>query len=70
LVEPGRLSAFLTLGIATSYVIADYDRTIEPHVGEMFAARLPGATRGRIAAGHDCMVSRPGETADALDALL
>jgi pimeloyl-ACP methyl ester carboxylesterase len=70
LVEPGRLRAFLALGIPTSYVIADYDRTIEPHVCEMFAARLPGATRGRVAAGHDCMVSRPRETAAALDALL
>jgi pimeloyl-ACP methyl ester carboxylesterase len=70
LVEPGRLSAFLALGMATSYIIAEHDRTIEPHVCEMFAARLPGATRGRVAAGHDCMVSRPRETADALEAVL
>ena len=54
LVEPGRLSAFLALGMATSYIIAEHDRTIEPHVCEMFAARLPGATRGRVAAGHPC----------------
>lgn len=70
LVEPGRLSAFLALGIATSYIVAELDRTIEPHVCEKFAARLPGATRGLVAAGHDCMVSRPRETADALEAAL
>jgi pimeloyl-ACP methyl ester carboxylesterase len=70
LVEPGRLSAFLALGIATSYVIAELDQTIEPHVCERFAARLPDATRARVAAGHDCMVSRPRETADALEAVL
>ena len=36
--------------------IADYDRTIEPHVGEMFAARLPGVAGmgvGVLVTSHD-----------------
>jgi pimeloyl-ACP methyl ester carboxylesterase len=70
LVEPGRLRAFLALGIPTSYVTATADRTIEPHVCEKFAARLPGCKRGTVDAGHDCMVTRPSETADALEAVL
>jgi pimeloyl-ACP methyl ester carboxylesterase len=70
LVEPGRLRAFLALGIPTAYVTATADRTIEPHVCERFAARLPGCRRAFVDAGHDCMVSRPRETADALEAVL
>ena len=70
LVEPGRLSAFLALGLPTGYITATKDRTIEPHVCEMFAARLPNCSRGFVDAGHDCMVSRPHETADALEAML
>jgi pimeloyl-ACP methyl ester carboxylesterase len=66
LVEPGRLTAFLALGIPTAYVSATLDRTIEPHVQEELAARLPGARRASVAAGHDCMVTRPVETAGAL----
>lgn len=70
LVEPGRLTAFLALGIPTGYVTATADRTIEPHVCEKFAARLPGCARSFVVdAGHDCMVSRPRETADALEML-
>jgi pimeloyl-ACP methyl ester carboxylesterase len=70
LVEPGRLRAFLALGIPTAYVTATADRTIEPHVCERFAARLPDCRRAFVDAGHDCMVSRPRETADALEAVL
>ena len=70
LVEPGRLSAFLALGIPTGYITATNDRTIEPHVCETFAARLPNCLRGFVEAGHDCMVSRPRETADAIEAML
>ena len=69
LIEPGRLTGFLSLGIPTGYVTATADRTIEPHVCEKFAARLPGCGRGFVDAGHDCMVSRPRETADALEML-
>jgi pimeloyl-ACP methyl ester carboxylesterase len=69
LVEPGRLSAFLALGIPTGYITATDDRTIEPAVCEKFAARLPKCVRGFVDAGHDCMVSRPRETAEALEAM-
>jgi pimeloyl-ACP methyl ester carboxylesterase len=69
LVEPGRLSAFLALGIPTSYVFATLDRTIEPHVQEALAERLPGCSRASVAAGHDCMVTQPEATADALVAV-
>jgi len=64
--EPGRLSAFLGLGLPTGYVVATLDRTIEPHVAAGFADRLPGCRRADIAAGHQCMVTRPRETAEIL----
>jgi pimeloyl-ACP methyl ester carboxylesterase len=67
LVEPGRLGAFLALGLPTAYVIATDDRTIEPHIQREFAARLPGAALAEVAAGHDCMVTRPHEVAAALE---
>ena len=66
LVEPGRLSAFLALGLPTGYVLAAQDRTIEPHIQEKFAARLPGCRRASVDAGHGCMITRPEETARAL----
>jgi pimeloyl-ACP methyl ester carboxylesterase len=70
LVERGRLTAFLALGIPAAYITATMDRTIEPHVCEKFAARLPGCRRSFVDAGHDCMVSRPHATADALEAVI
>jgi len=66
LTEPGRLSTFLALGLPTAYVTATEDRTIEPHVAARFAARLPGASVSRVPGGHDCMITRPVEVADAL----
>lgn len=66
LVEPGRLSAFLALGLPTAYVVATDDRTIEPAVQEGFVARLPGAVRMELAAGHQCMNTRPAELSDIL----
>ena len=69
LTEPGRLSAFLALGIPTAYVFATDDRTIEPHVQREMAARLPGARTAEVHAGHDCMVTRPEATAAALEAV-
>jgi pimeloyl-ACP methyl ester carboxylesterase len=69
LTEPGRLSAFLALGIATAYVFATDDRTIEPHVQREMAARLPGARTAEVHAGHDCMVTQPEATAAALEAV-
>jgi len=70
LVEPGRLSAFLALGIPTGYVFATLDRTIEPQVQEQLAARLPGRRTASVAAGHDCMLTQPEATADAVLAVI
>ena len=69
LTEPGRLTAFLALGIPTAYVVATLDRTIEPHVQEKLAARLPDPRRATVAAGHDCMLTQPEATATALEAV-
>ncbi len=66
LVEPGRLSAFLALGLPTSYVVATEDRTIEPVLQERMADRLLGAGRSAVRSGHDCMITRPGEVARVL----
>jgi pimeloyl-ACP methyl ester carboxylesterase len=69
LVEPGRLRAFLALGIPTAYVFATLDRTIELPVQEMLAARLPGAHHATVAGGHDCMLTQPEATAIALESV-
>jgi pimeloyl-ACP methyl ester carboxylesterase len=66
LTEPGRLSAFLALGLPTAYVIATEDRTIEPHIAARFAARLPGTDVREVAGGHDCMITRAPEVAALL----
>jgi pimeloyl-ACP methyl ester carboxylesterase len=66
LVEPGRLTDFLALGLPTAYVVALRDATIPPQLAESFAGRLPGARHATVDAGHDCMISRPREVADAL----
>lgn len=66
LVEPGRLSAFLDLGVPTGYVVAADDRTIEPEVARRFADRLPGCRRAEVPGSHDCMITRPAEVAAAL----
>jgi pimeloyl-ACP methyl ester carboxylesterase len=66
LVEPGRLSAFLALGLPTAYVMATEDHAIERHVQERMADRLPESRRSQVAAGHDCMVVCPSEVARAL----
>ena len=67
LVEPGRLSAFLALGLPTGYIVAADDRTIEPEVARRFAERLPGCRRAEVPGGHDCMITRPVEVAAALE---
>ena len=69
LVEPGRLSAFLALGIPTGYVFATLDRTVEPHIQEQLAARLSDCRTASVAAGHDCMLTQPNATAEALIAV-
>jgi len=66
LTEPGRLTAFLGLGLPTAYVIATDDRTIEPPVAARFAARLPGADVREVPGGHDCMITRAPEVAAVL----
>ena len=69
LVEPGRLSAFLALGLPTGYVVATQDRTIDPKLQEEFAARLPSCRHAAVDAGHGCMITRPEETARAILAI-
>lgn len=69
LLEPGRLSAFLALGLPTGYVVATEDRTIEPHIQRGFMEKLPGCRRAEIAAGHQCMNTRPDELAAILTAM-
>jgi pimeloyl-ACP methyl ester carboxylesterase len=66
LTEPGRLSAFLALGLPTAYVVAADDRTIEPHIAARFAARLPAADVREVRGGHDCMITRAAEVAGVL----
>jgi pimeloyl-ACP methyl ester carboxylesterase len=66
LVEPGRLSAFLGLGLSTAYVTATRDRTIIPEAQERMAGRLPDSRRAAIDACHDCMVTHPVEVARIL----
>jgi pimeloyl-ACP methyl ester carboxylesterase len=67
LVEPGRLSAFLALGLPTGYIVAGHDRTIEPAVGWGFADLLPACRRAEVPGGHDCMITKPIEVATALE---
>jgi pimeloyl-ACP methyl ester carboxylesterase len=69
LTERGRLTAFLALGIPTTYLIATDDRTIEPSVAATFASRLPGASIGQVPGGHDCMITQPVAVAAALSSI-
>ena len=66
LTEPGRLTAFLKLGLPTAYILATQDRAVPPERASVFARRLPGARYFEIDAGHDCMITRPEETARLL----
>jgi pimeloyl-ACP methyl ester carboxylesterase len=67
LVEPGRLSAFLALGLPSAYVAASRDLTITRPVARGFHERLPaGSPYLEVDAGHDCMVTQPAAVADAL----
>jgi pimeloyl-ACP methyl ester carboxylesterase len=63
LVEPGRLSAFLALGLPTGYITARDDRTIEAAVTAKFADRLPNRVRLDVPGGHDCMITQPDAVA-------
>ncbi len=66
LVEPGRLTAFTALNMPAGYVLATLDCAIPPERARAFAARLPGVSYAEVEAGHDLMVTRPKEAADAL----
>ncbi|NUU21664.1 MAG: alpha/beta fold hydrolase [Streptomycetaceae bacterium] len=66
LVQPGRLTAFLELRLPTAYVTATKDAAIPPPLARTFASRLPGAHTTDVDAGHDLMITRPAETAEAL----
>jgi pimeloyl-ACP methyl ester carboxylesterase len=66
LVEPGRLSAFKALNLPTGYVLATLDCAVAPERARVFASRLPGTRYAEVEAGHDLMVTRPKEAADAL----
>jgi pimeloyl-ACP methyl ester carboxylesterase len=66
LVEPGRLTAFTALNLPTGYVLATLDRAVSPERARIFAARLPGVRYAEVEAGHDFMVTRPKQAADAL----
>jgi pimeloyl-ACP methyl ester carboxylesterase len=66
LVEPGRRTAFEALNLPTGYVLATLDRAVAPARAHVFAGRLPGARYAEVEAGHDLMITRPEETADAL----
>jgi pimeloyl-ACP methyl ester carboxylesterase len=67
LVEPGRLSRFLELGLPTGYVVATEDLLVPPTRAHTFARRLPGVVVAEVAAGHDLMLTRPEESATALE---
>ena len=69
LTEPGRLTEFLALGLPTGYVTALRDVAVPPDRAAVFADRLPGAARAEVDSSHDCMISRPAETAAALIAV-
>jgi len=67
LLEPGRLSAFLALGLPTGYILATLDRAIEPHIAKGFMDLLPGCRRAEIEAAHQCMNTRPGDMSGILE---
>jgi len=69
LVEPGRLSEFLALGIPTGYILTLDDRTILPEVQRKFPGRLSGCQYAEVPGGHDCMITQPEAVADTLEAM-
>jgi pimeloyl-ACP methyl ester carboxylesterase len=66
----GDLDGFLDLGLATGYVTALRDRALPRELTDRFAARLRNSRRREVDAGHDLMITKPHETADALEAML
>ena len=68
LVEPGRLSRFLELGLPTGYVVATEDLMVPPGLAHTFARRLPGVGVAEVAAGHDLMLTRAAGVRDSAGA--
>ena len=66
LLEPGRLSNYLELGIPSGYVAASNDAVFSSELARTFASRLTGARFAEVEAGHDLMITRPAATAAAL----
>jgi pimeloyl-ACP methyl ester carboxylesterase len=48
-------------------VVATGDLMVPPTLAHAFAHRLPGVAVAEVAAGHDLMVTRPEESAAALE---
>ncbi len=65
-VAPGRLSAFLALGLPTGYVAATEDRTIPLGLARRFSPRLGAPVHREIPGSHDVTISRPEDAATAL----
>jgi pimeloyl-ACP methyl ester carboxylesterase len=63
---PGRLSAFLALGLPTGCVVATRSRVIPLDVARAYAALLPDCRYREVDAGHALMLSAPDATARAL----
>lgn len=63
---PGRLTAFLALGLPTGYIIALQDRVIAPEFARDQANRLPDCRIREVEASHFLMLSAPEATAKAL----
>lgn len=66
LVEPGRLTAFLELGLPTAYIATTDDHAVPVERGRVFAARLGTSNWREIPGSHDVMISRPEVVAEAL----
>jgi pimeloyl-ACP methyl ester carboxylesterase len=58
------------LGVPTGYVTGTEDLLIPPPLARTFADRLPGSARADVVAGHDLMVTRPEESAAALESVV
>jgi pimeloyl-ACP methyl ester carboxylesterase len=69
LTERGSLTTYLELGIPSGYVAARHDAVFPLERARAFADRLPGVQFAEVEAGHDLMITRPIETAEALVAV-
>ena len=65
----GDLTGFRALGLATGYVTALRDQALPPTLTREFAARLGESRHLEVDAGHDLMITKPFDTASALEAM-